>query len=117
MTGLEPVIIVIVVITAACSAALWRVLRRHRNLALNENHALRAEMHGLIAQLQENVSVLEKSAQQVAEAKGGLTRSMRAQAMQLLRSGMSPDSAAASLGIGRREVRLLSSVSHALLLK
>jgi hypothetical protein len=67
-----------------------------------------------IAQLAENVAVLEMSAQQIADAQGGLTRSIRSQAMQLLRTGMSPENAASALGMSRNEVRLLACVSKTL---
>jgi len=41
---------------------------------------------------------------------GRLNRSTRAAALQLLRSGMSPDAAAAESGIAKREMRLLAKV-------
>ena len=80
-------------------------------------HARHTECAGQIAQLGESVSELAKSAQSMDAAKGGITRSARSQAMQLLRSGMSPDNAAAALGIGRREMHLLASVSRILIMK
>ncbi|MDP9170634.1 MAG: hypothetical protein M3N54_08460 [Acidobacteriota bacterium] len=43
-----------------------------------------------------------------------LNHSARARALQLLRTGISPDSAAASLGMPRQELRLLSKVSRLL---
>jgi hypothetical protein len=71
-----------------------------------------------IAQLGRNVAALEQSAQNVDEVRtGGLSRSARSQAMQLLRSGMSPESAASALRIGKREMRLIATVSSTLSLK
>jgi hypothetical protein len=42
--------------------------------------------------------------------KTGLNRSARAQAMRLLRCGTTPESAAATLGMGSREMRLIARV-------
>jgi hypothetical protein len=68
-----------------------------------------------IAQVGKAVGFLEESAQNTEEAvKGRLTGSVRSQAMQLLRSGMKPETAAAKLGIGRREMSLISTVSRIL---
>ena len=69
-----------------------------------------------IEQLVHAVAVLEMSAQNIDEAgKAGLTRSVRSQAMQLIRRGISPDNAASTLGIGKHEMRLIARVSDALL--
>lgn len=77
-----------------------------------------AEYSEQIARLGRNVAALEQSAQNVDEVRTGeLSRSVRSQAMQLLRSGMSPESAASALRIGRREMRLIASVSSTLSLK
>lgn len=104
-------------------------LRNHRVAVEKTQAELRLELQsmlreqqvacsGQIAQLGRNVAVLELSAQNIDEAaKGGLTRSVRSQAMQLLRSGMSPESAASTLGIGRREMRLIARVSRTLSLR
>jgi hypothetical protein len=71
-----------------------------------------------IAQLSRSVADLELNARNIGEAGwGGLTRTRRSQAMQLLRSGMSPESAASSLGIAMREMRLISKVSRILSLQ
>jgi hypothetical protein len=45
---------------------------------------------------------------------GALSRSTRAEALRLLRSGLSHETAASSLGIGKREMRLLERVAHTL---
>jgi hypothetical protein len=77
--------------------------------------AHKAECSERIEQLGCGVAILELTAQNIDEAgKAGLTRSVRSQAMQLLRCGTSPDSAASTLGIGRREMRLLARVSRIL---
>jgi hypothetical protein len=71
-----------------------------------------------IAELGSNVAALEQSAQNVDEVRTGeLSRSVRSQAMQLLRSGMSPASAASALRIGKREMRLIATVSSTLSIK
>ena len=81
-----------------------------------------AECSEQIARLGRNVTVLELSAQNVEEngrglAHHGLTRSIRSQAMQLLRSGQSPESAASALGVAKREMRLIARVSRLLSLQ
>jgi hypothetical protein len=108
-----------------CGLALRR--QRIRNHA--EAAALRSELESMVraqhtecadqlARLGESVSALENSAQSMdAAAKGGITRSARSQAMQLLRSGMSPENAASTVGMGRREMQLLAGVSRILLMK
>lgn len=68
-----------------------------------------SDVHRTIATLEEGVGSLR-----AAPKAGGLNRSTRAQAMQLLRAGHSADAAASSLGIGRREMRLLERVSQTL---
>lgn len=74
-----------------------------------------AECSERIEQIGCGMAVLELNAQNIDGAgKAGLTRSVRSQAMQLLRSGMPPDSAASTLGIGRREMRLIARVSRTL---
>jgi hypothetical protein len=104
-------------------------LKKDRVTAKRIHAELRAELQAIvlehkagcseqIAQLSRSVTVLELSAQNVDQAgKGGLTRSLRSQATQLLRTGMSPESAASTLGIGRREMRLIARVSRTLSIK
>ena len=108
----------------ACGLALrsHRVRMQAAQAALRSElesmlHANHTECAGQIAQFGESVSELAKSAQSLDAARGGITRSARSQAMQLLRSGMSPDNAAAAVGIGRREMHLLASVSRILTMK
>jgi hypothetical protein len=85
-----------------CGAG-WLSLRR-------EQVALRIELD----ELKQHLPMLEQSAQQIESARIGFTRSIRAQALQLLRSGMSADTAATTLGLPRNELRLLAAVSRAL---
>jgi hypothetical protein len=122
------------IIAGACGllgASIWgrRALRKHCAAAAQSHAELRSELQSMlceqkadwteqIAQLGRTVAVMELSAQNIDEAgKGGLTRSVRAQAMQLLRSGMSPERAASTMGIGKREMRLIAAVSRTLCLK
>src|SRR5438067_2115890 len=70
---------------------------------------------GKCDQMKRNIAVLESSAQIIEQhGRTALTRSRRSEAMQLLRSGMPPDSAAAKLGIARREMRLILTISNIL---
>jgi ABC-type cobalamin transport system ATPase subunit len=69
-----------------------------------------------IQQLERNLAVLESSSRSIENLSGGaLTRSRRSQAMQLLRSGVSPDTAALKLGMAKREMRLIATISNILL--
>lgn len=45
---------------------------------------------------------------------GRLSRSTRTQALQLLRAGILPDNAATSVGLAKREMRLLAHISRIL---
>lgn len=68
-----------------------------------------------IGEVSQTVEFLEHSTHSVEDALSGrLTNSVRSQAMQLLRAGIPPDKAAASLGMGRSEMRLISRVSRIL---
>ncbi len=105
------------------------LLRRGRIDAKEREEARRREMESLLdvqktecsrhlEQLGRRLEFLESSAQSSGSiATGGLTRSTRAQAMQMLRSGMSPENIATRLGIGRREMRLIAHVSRTLSLE
>jgi hypothetical protein len=66
------------------------------------------------AELKQGFDALEQFVLSPAEPPraGSLNRSARSQALQLLRSGMSPETAAATLGMGRREMRLLDRVAQ-----
>jgi hypothetical protein len=107
------------------SVICWLALRQRR-IAVERTHAELGAMLGShkadcaekIEHLGRSIVVLELTVQNRDEAgKAGLTRSVRSQAMQLLRSGMPQDIAASTLGIGRREMRLIAGVSRALSLR
>ena len=67
-------------------------------------------------QLKRELSSLELNMQTTEEVlkDGRLSRSGRAQAMRLLRSGITPETAATTLGVARNEMRLLAKVSEIL---
>jgi hypothetical protein len=126
MNVIDPALIAGVSGTAAGAACLL-MLRSHRSHAERQREELQTELQSQLRQQREefsdqvarlgrSVEVLELSAKSVEEAGRGLSRSRRSQAMQLLRSGMSPESAAASLGMGRREMHLIAKVSRILTL-
>jgi hypothetical protein len=103
------------------------MLRSHRARAQWQREELQAELQSQLRQQREefseqvsrlgrSVEVLELSAKSVEEAGRGLSRSRRSQAMQLLRSGMSPENAATSIGMERREMHLIAKVSRILTL-
>jgi hypothetical protein len=120
-------------ILATLTGVIWLVALRRQRLAVDlklcelesiirQQHDESARGTGQIeqsvAQLSRSVADLELNARNIGEAGwGGLTRTRRSQAMQLLRSGMSPESAASNLGIATREMRLISRVSRVLSLQ
>lgn len=76
---------------------------------LESNHAA---CLGQIGQVGRAVEFLELSGQSTEDAIGrAMNRSLRSQAMELLRSGMSSDTVASTLGVASREVRLIAGVS------
>jgi len=101
------------------------LMSRRQRLALEKKHSellamlrwQREESSQQIAQLTRDIEDLEQSRRNVEEAREGFPRSRRAQAIQLLRSGMSPESAATSLGLGTQETRLIAKVSRLLTLQ
>jgi hypothetical protein len=126
MNAIDPALIAGVCGTVAGAVCLL-MLRSNRARAEWQREELRAELHSellrqreefseRVAQIGHSVEVLELSAKSVEEAGRGLSRSRRSQAMQLLRSGMSPASAATSMGMGRREMHLIARVSRMLTL-
>ncbi len=91
--------------------------RKHSEL-LSMLDGQRKESAQQIAEIARGVEDLERSQRSIEEAGGsGIPRSRRSQALQLLRSGMSPESAASSLGLGTREMRLIANVSRVLTLQ
>jgi hypothetical protein len=110
---------------AGCLAALFSLLalRRYHAIASCESARLRCEFERLEAlcrgqtdSLRRDFTALELSMQNTDEIlrEGRLYGTSRAQAMRLLRSGMSPDTAAATLGMAQREVKLLAAVAQLL---
>jgi hypothetical protein len=108
------------------------ILLRNRRLAAERSHEhlreeLRAGLRGMreqheaglaeIAQLGRNVALLESSGQEIDNLTRGFARPLRAQAIELLRSGMPAEKIARKLGIARREMRLIAQVSRTLLLE
>ena len=114
-------------ILAACAAA---VLRRARvatpdttpdttlpaDTLRDALEAHKIACDGQMATLSKNLDSLADSMTNPGEVswEGRLNLSVRAQALQLLRAGMSPDTAAATLGVPSRDIRLLEKVSRIL---
>jgi hypothetical protein len=68
-------------------------------------------------ELKENLArVREENVRETPKA-GALNRTTRAEALRLLRSGLAPETAASSLSVGRREMRLLERVAQTLCLR
>jgi hypothetical protein len=83
---------------------LYIMLRQHQT-----------EYRDGISRVARAVDFLEKSAHSTEDAlRGRLTHSLRAQAIQFLRAGMSPDAAAAAAGVARRDMHLIAKVSRIL---
>jgi hypothetical protein len=110
---------------AGCAAAIVSLLelRRYRQRAEHAATLLRGEVERQqnafteqFAALTQGFSALELNMQNTEEMlrEGRLNRSTRAQALQLLRQGVAPDTAAATLGLAKREMRLLARVSRLL---
>jgi hypothetical protein len=103
---------------AVCLTALGRQGTRLRHAREELEILLRqsqTEYRDGLNEVRRSIGFLERSGTQLEDAlRGGLTRSLRAKAMQLLRAGNTPDRAAAELGLGRSEMRLLANVSRIL---
>jgi hypothetical protein len=103
---------------ALCLFAMWSrgasLARTQSELraALERNQAACLDQIGRVSRA---VEFLEASGRNTEDAIGrAMNRSLRSQAMQLLRSGMTPDTVAAALGVAKREVRLIAGVSSVL---
>ena len=110
-------------VTGILAAIVCLILfRRHRASAERQNREMTSllrqhetECAGKIDQLGRSVAVLESSAWNIEHlGQAALTRSRRSEAMQLLRSGISPDTAASKLGIARREMHLIARIADIL---
>lgn len=67
------------------------------------------------ADVRQSIASLESQGQQMEDAlRGRFTNSLRSKAAQLMRSGHTPEKAAAELGVPRNEMRLLARVSRIL---
>ncbi len=91
-------------------------LRRHRIATAGAHAEVRSMVREQEAEWSERMEQLEMRAQNTDDA-AKVTHSARAGALQLLRSGMSAESAVSTLGIGRREMRLIAEVSRTRALK
>ena len=120
---------VMIYVAAAGAAGLIPALaalfmqERQRKRNRRDLEALRGSMERqqmacleMFSEVNRSVTTLEEGLKGLRESPkaGGLHRSVRMQAMQLLRSGQPADAAASSLGLGRREMRLLERVSQTL---
>jgi hypothetical protein len=126
VTFLDPDLMAGAFLGALGGLTCFVALQRHRAAVGKDQVELRsdlqsslreqeAEWSSQILELRRNVAALELGSQNTDDAaRGELTRSVRSQAMQLLRSGISPERAAVTLGIGRREMRLIATVSRTL---
>jgi hypothetical protein len=115
-----------VVIIGLGITAIVRILtvtRADRERRARESIELRAAMEthkadhaAQLAELYRNIEILSAGMPQTDELlrEGRLNLSARAQALQMLRAGISPDTAAQNLGIASRDVRLLARVSTVL---
>ncbi|HWF09023.1 MAG TPA: hypothetical protein VG297_11200 [Bryobacteraceae bacterium] len=119
-------------LTVILSCIFCLIRLRNRRLAAERGHALlreelRADLRGMreqqdacqaeVAQLGRNVALLESSGQEIGNLTRGFARPLRAQAIELLRSGMPAEKIAQKLGIAMREMRLIAQVSRTLLLE
>jgi hypothetical protein len=107
---------------AAALVAAGRASRRNRTRlehVREELHVMlsqqRTEFLHEIGQVVNSVAFLEKSTQQSEETlRDRMTPSLRARTIQLLRTGLSPDTAASTLSIPKSDVRLIATVSRVL---
>ena len=75
-------------------------------------HQQQTEYRNGLGEVSRALIFLEQSAQTIEDAtQGRLTNSVRSQAIQLLRTGMPPEKAASTLGVGKCEMRLIARVS------
>jgi hypothetical protein len=110
---------------AGCLAAVFCLLalRKSRSDFALEASRVRGECDrsqvaclDQLAELKVEFATLELSMQNTEELlwEGRLNRTSRAQAMQLMRTGVSPETAASTLRIAKREMNLLSKVLRSL---
>ena len=122
-----PILISCSLAVGACGFVLAAVSlmaqRKQRKRGRREMEALRGAVERqqmacleMFSDVNRSLAALEEGLRGLREApkSGGLNRSARAQAIQMLRAGHSAEDTASGLGIGRREMRLLESVSRTL---
>lgn len=101
-----------------CALICLLALHRHRLAVARTHAALQSELRSMLREHQAVCSARIEQPGRTQEigaiAKAGLTRSIRSQAIQLLRSGMPPERAASELGIARREMVLIARVVRTL---
>jgi hypothetical protein len=112
------VLLAIVCLVAFCLFALWSrgasLARMQSELraALERNQAACLDQIGQVGRA---VEFLEVSGRNTEEAIGrAMNRSLRSQVLHLLRSGLAADTVAATLGVAKREVRLIAGISSVL---
>jgi hypothetical protein len=93
----------------------WRHCRRFRRETASTRETLelwRNECSEQFEELRKADQTLEASLRSTCDVlrNGRLNRSTRTAALQLLRTGMSPDSAASSLGLAKREMQMIARV-------
>jgi hypothetical protein len=103
---------------ALCLFTLWNRgaslarMQSELRVAVERNQAALLDRIGQVGRA---VEFLEASGGNTEEAIGrAMNRSLRSQAMGLLRSGLAADTVAATLGVARREVRLIAGISSIL---
>jgi hypothetical protein len=107
--------------TSACGGvaismlAHWRHCRKFRREAVSTREALdlhRSECSEQFEELRKAHQTMEGSLHSTRDVlrHGRLSRSTRTAALQLLRTGMSSDAAASSLGLPKREMQMISRV-------
>ena len=107
-------------IAIVCLEGLHRqtmIARRQRAEVLAILKEQREETAQQIAQMSRAIGSMNESRHRIEAASGEVfPLSRRRDAIRLLRSGVSPETAASALGIAAREMRLISKVSRILVL-
>ncbi len=103
--------------SAFASFSNGRRLSREAKQLRNEMFSQALEGASNVESLKQSLGNLQTCMQSTDEVmrESRLNRSVRAQAFEMLRAGVSPDTAASKLGIARREMTLLARVSRALM--
>jgi len=103
---------------ALCLFTLWNRgaslarMQSELRVAVERNQAALLDRIGQVGRA---VEFQEASGGNTEEAIGrAMNRSLRSQAMGLLRSGLAADTVAATLGVAKREVRLIAGISSVL---